>query len=123
MGDDLEVEVLRGVGRSDPSEPQGEMIPSARAALKEGASESASRGTRTGYEAVPSRASGQMTVKLSRPRLRRCKSGGCAEKVIVLTWGDLASRLKGWFGGVPSGSEKSAEAVVPRVQDRTQGKP
>jgi hypothetical protein len=25
----------------------------------------------------------------------RCKSGGCAKKVTTLTWGDLASRLKG----------------------------
>lgn len=27
MGGDLEVRVLRGVGRSDPSKPQGELIP------------------------------------------------------------------------------------------------
>ena len=42
-------------------------------------------------------------------KARRRKCGGCAMKVCVLTWGDLASRLKGrrhcW-------SEKSAEVVV-----------
>jgi hypothetical protein len=40
-------------------------------------------------------------------------SGGCAVKDRVLTWGDLASRLK---GRRPRGrSEKSAEAVVTGV--------
>ena len=58
-------------------------------------SETASRWTRTGYEAVPSRASGQCTAKLSWSRLRRRKSGGCAGKDRVLTWGDLASCPKG----------------------------
>ena len=38
---------------------------------------------------------------------RRC--GGCAMKVCVLTWGDLALRLK---GRRPCRSEKSAEVVV-----------
>ena len=37
------------------------------------------------------------------------KSGGCAEKECVLTWGDLASRLKGRRF---CRSEKSAKAVV-----------
>ena len=69
-----------------------------RGRLKAAGSEAASRGTRTGYEARPSRASGQQTAKLSRPRLRRCKSGGCAGKATVLTWGDLALRLKGRRG-------------------------
>jgi hypothetical protein len=40
---------------------------------------------------------------------RRHKSGGRAAKDSVLTWGDLASRLKGQR---VSGSEKSAEVVV-----------
>ena len=32
-------------------------------------------------------------------KAKRCKSGGCAAKECVLTWGDLALRLKGrrWF--------------------------
>ena len=74
---------------------------------KEARSETASRWTRTGYEAVPSRASRPMTAKLLWSRLRRRKSGGCAVKDRVLTWGDLASRLKGRRGdterGVSSG--------------------
>jgi hypothetical protein len=37
------------------------------------------------------------------------KSGGCAEKECVLTWGDLALCLK---GRRPCRSEKSAEVVV-----------
>jgi len=28
-------------------------------------------------------------------KAKRCRSGGCAAKECVLTWGDLASRLKG----------------------------
>src|SRR5271167_3420093 len=73
-------------------------------------SETASRWTRTGYEAVPSRASGQHTAKLLWSRLRRRKSGGCAGKDCVLTWGDLASRLKG--RRLMNRSEESAKAVV-----------
>ena len=42
-----------------------------------------------------------------KARWRRC--GGCAMKVCVLTWGDLASRLK---GRRLCRSEKSAEVVV-----------
>jgi len=38
------------------------------AALKEAGSEPACRRTGTGYEAIPSRASGQVTAKLLRPR-------------------------------------------------------
>ena len=44
-------------------------------------------------------------------KVRRRKSGGRAVKASVLTWGDLASRLKGRRGRKPR-SEKSAEAVV-----------
>ena len=58
-------------------------------------SKTVSRWTRTGYEAVPSRASGLEIAKLSWSRLRRRKSGGCAVKDRVLTWGDLALCLKG----------------------------
>ncbi len=36
-----------------------------------------------------------MTAKLSRPKARRRKSGGCAAKASTLTWGDLALCLKG----------------------------
>ena len=58
-------------------------------------SEAVSRWTRTGYEAMPSRASRPMTAKLLWSRLRQRKSGGCAVKDRVLTWGDLALCLKG----------------------------
>ena len=58
-------------------------------------SEAVSRWTRTGYEAVPGRASGHEIAKLLWSRLRRRKSGGCAVKDRVLTWGDLALCLKG----------------------------
>jgi hypothetical protein len=43
------------------------------------------------------------------------KSGGCAEKECVLTWGDLALCLKGRRG---DRSEKSAEAVVAAGMER-----
>ena len=42
-------------------------------------------------------------------KARRRKCGGCAMKVCVLTWGDLASCLK---GRRLSRSEKAAEVVV-----------
>ena len=44
---------------------------------------------------------------VTKARWRRC--GGCAMKVCVLTWGDLALRLK---GRRLCRSEKSAEVVV-----------
>jgi hypothetical protein len=62
---------------------------------KEAWSEAVSRWTRTGYKALPSRASGHDTAKLSWSRFRWRKSGGCAVKDRVLTWGDLALCLKG----------------------------
>ncbi len=93
MGDGLEVGVLRGVGRSDSSEPQG--ADREGSAERSGVANPTSRRTETGSEAVPSRASGPQTAKLSRPRLRRRKSGGCVGKVIVLNRRDLALRLKG----------------------------
>jgi len=44
---------------------------------------------------------------VTKAKRRRC--GGCAMKVCVLTWGDLALRLK---GRRLCRSEKSAKAVV-----------
>ena len=86
-------------GRSDPEQTARRRSVArrlaTRPALKEAGSEAASRRTETGYEASPGRASGPMTAKLSRPRLRRCRSGDCAGKVEALTWGGLALRLKG----------------------------
>ena len=56
---------------------------------------------------------GERASKREAPwsRLRRCKSGGCAGKDRVLTWGDLALWLKGRSRRRRE-SEKSAEAVV-----------
>ena len=50
-----------------------------------------------------------MTRKALVTKARRRKCDGCAMKVCVLTWGDLALRLK---GRRPCRSEKSAEVVV-----------
>lgn len=65
-GCDREVKVLRG---SWSQRPQANRKASAReGALKEAGSETASRRTETGYEAAPTRASGQTTAKPSRPK-------------------------------------------------------
>jgi hypothetical protein len=66
MNTDLEVKVLWGVGRNDPSEPQGEDREGF--AERSGVARPAGRRTETGYQAKWLRASGPMTAKLSRPR-------------------------------------------------------
>ena len=76
---------------------------------KEAWSETAGRRTETGSEALPIRASGQRTAKLSWSRIRRRKSGGRAAKGRRLIWGDLALWPK---GRRDERSEKSAEAVL-----------
>jgi hypothetical protein len=81
-----------------PSKPQGEEAregPVVRPALKEAESETASRRTGIGYEALPTGASGRVSAKLLRPKGRRRRPGDRAGKVTTLTWGDLASPLKG----------------------------
>ena len=85
-------------------------------------SETASRWTRTRYEAQPSRASGQRSAKLSWPRLRRRKSGGCAGKDRVLTWGDLASWLKGRRGNAERGVSRGRSSCLRGVKGRTRRK-
>jgi hypothetical protein len=70
-------------------------VPTVREALKEAASEGAGRRTGTGYEATPIGTSGPRTAKFDRPSGRRRRSGDRALKGSELTWGDLASRLKG----------------------------
>ena len=47
-------------------------------------------------------------------KAKRRKSGGCAAKECVLTWGDLALCLK---GRRPCRSEKSAEVVVVQARN------
>ncbi len=56
------------------------------------------RRTETGCEAVPTGASKPKIAKLPRSKVRRRKSGGRVVKGGVLTWGDLASCLKGRRG-------------------------
>ena len=67
-------------------------------------------GQKPDNEARPIRASRHTAAKLFVVKERSRRSGGCAVKDRVLTWGELASRLK---GRRPQGrSEKSAEAIV-----------
>src|SRR3990172_11603659 len=89
---------------------------------KEARSETASRWTRTGYKALPSRASGQDSAKLSWSRLRRRKSGGCAVKDRVLTWGDLALRLKGRRGDTEREVSKGRNSRQDGAKGRTRRK-
>ena len=79
-------------GRSDLERPA--RCRAVRPELKEAVSESASRRTETGYKAQPTGASGPVTAKLPRPKVRLRRSGDCAVKVESLTWGDLALCLK-----------------------------
>ena len=57
-------------------------------------SEVAGRWTRTGYRAMPTKASGHDSAKLLWSRVRQRKSGGRAMKECVLTRGDLVLRVK-----------------------------
>jgi len=66
-GRDVEVKVLWGTRSQGPR--ANRKAPTAREALKEAGSEAAGRRTGTGYEAMPTRASGQVTAKLSRPKV------------------------------------------------------
>lgn len=84
---------------------------------EEARSETVGRCIRTGFEALPRGASEQMIAKLRWPSLRRCRSGGRAVKDSAITWGYLASDLKGSRCHVHR-SEKSAEAIVGRVGRR-----
>ena len=92
-----------------PSKPQGEEARKGlvvRPALKEAGSETASRRTEIGYEALPTGASGRVPAKLLRPKGRRRRPGDCAGKVTTLTWGDLALP--------PKGGRREAEREVSR---------
>ena len=60
MNTDLEVQVLWGVGRNDPSEPQGD--DREVSAERSGVARPVGRRTETGSEARRLRASGQMTA-------------------------------------------------------------
>lgn len=96
MNIDLEVEVLWGVGRNDPSEPQG--------ADREGSAEGSGERDLWGDVQEPDmrqgeiRASGPLTAKLSRPRKRFVDPALVQGQPMILTWGDLTSLLKGRRG-------------------------
>jgi hypothetical protein len=62
MGADLEVEVLEDLVTGTQGNRKGVTV---RERLKEAGNEPAGRRTEIGYEATPSRASGQVTAKLS----------------------------------------------------------
>src|SRR5690606_29674166 len=66
MGDGPEVRVLPELGRRDRSDPQG--ADREGSAERSGVANPSSRRTETGSEALPSRASGHETAKLSRPK-------------------------------------------------------
>jgi hypothetical protein len=74
---------------------------------EEAGSEIASRCTRTRLEATPSGTSRHMTAKFRWSKLRRRKSGGCAMKDSVLTWGALALCLKGQRESGASSQQRS----------------
>jgi hypothetical protein len=106
MGIDLEVKVLPEIGHSNRSEPQGRNReepsggsgernrgPTYRNRIRGGAEQGERAEVR---EALVTEA-------------RRRTSGGRAVKVDVLTWGDLASRLKGRRPAVTSDGARSQQ--------------
>jgi hypothetical protein len=92
MGIDLEVKVLPEAGHSNRSEPQGRNREG-----PSGGSGERSRGptyrNRIGGDAEQGERTGTREALVTKARRRI--SGGRAVKVDALTWGDLASRLKG----------------------------
>ena len=110
MGIDLEVKVLSEIGHNDRSEPQGRNREG-----PSGGSGERNRGPtyRNRIRGVAEQGERAEVREALVTEARRRISGGRAVKVDVLTWGDLASRLKGRRRGRESRrSEKSAEAVV-----------
>jgi hypothetical protein len=92
MGIDLEVQVLLGTGHGDQREPQ--------AGNREGPGEGSgerNRGLtyRNRIRGDPSQGEWAMDHEALVTKDEGRKSGGRAVKVGALTWGDLASRLKG----------------------------
>src|SRR6266545_41346 len=103
-GRDEEVKVLWGTRSQGPRANRKALT--AREALKEAGNETASRRIETGYEAAPTRASGQLTAKLSRPKEGTVDPAVVRGTSRTLTWGDLASR--------PKGRRRKAEREVSR---------
>ena len=104
-------------GRRDPKGTARR--PPARGALKEAGREPARRRTGTGYEATPSRTSGQTTAKCLRPR-----SGGVDPAVVR----GRPRVLPGEISRVPERAtpfqrrEKSAAAIVARAGEGPNGR-
>jgi hypothetical protein len=89
-----------------------------RSALKEAGSEATCRRTGTGYEGAADQGKRAYDCEAIATKDRTCKSGDGVVKAEILTWGDLALRLKGrrlWR------SEKSAETVVAGSQASGEG--
>src|SRR5215813_4823915 len=95
MGKTLEVEVLLEAGRSDQSEAQGRLREGPFRGSVERNRGSTYRNRIGGAASQGERASGRKA--LTAKGMRR-KFGDRAVKGLVLTWGDLALRLKGRRG-------------------------
>jgi hypothetical protein len=106
MGIDLEVKVLPEIGHNDRSEPQGRNREG-----PSGGSGERSRGptyrNRIGGVAEQGERAGTREALVTEARRRI--SGGRAVKVDALTWGDLASRLKGRRPAVTSDGARSQQ--------------
>jgi hypothetical protein len=113
MGTDLEVKVLWEVDRNDRSEAQGDE----RERVAERSVERDLRGDEQKSDMRRGRQgrAGKKPQSSRDQRVRLRKSGARAGTVSVITWGDLALRLKGRrcrTRCVVFRSEKSAEAIV-----------
>ncbi len=92
MGIDLEVKVLPKTGHSDRSEAQGRNREGSSGGSVERSRGPTNRNLIRGAAEQGERAYGREALVTKAERRR---SGGRAVKVDVLTWGDLASCLKG----------------------------
>jgi len=113
MNETQEVKVLSRAGCSDRSEPQS-AGPRGR---REGSGEQI-RGLMNKNRIRGDDDRGEWPSDHEAPATkdRRRKSGGRAEKRIVLTSGDLALRLKGRRDSRRARSEKSADVIVARTE-------
>jgi len=114
---DLGVQVPPEPGRRNRSETQGVI----REDEAEGSAERNREPTnRNRIEGATKQGERALNREALTTKERWRKSGGCAVKADDLTWGDLASRLKGRREVLRS--EESAEAIVRRVKTRPKGR-
>jgi len=107
MGIDLEVKVLPKAGHGDRSEPQGRNREGSSGGSGERSRGPTNRNPIRGVAEQGERASNRKALVT---KARRRRSGGRAVKVDVLTWGDLASCLKGRRRtGVPPDGARSQQ--------------